>query len=195
MATHPGYKPAVMKYMYDPAKGAQTVKITLQPKLNSPLKFLLPAKLELGHDTPGDNINSAVKKLGVNIMLFYYLQAKSATEVKVTAFLFDPRVKKKLKEISKSFSAVSATPDAIKHFVASVFKGVRLDGKLTPDKPKSSFIKDLWGGVTSLPEKKYFWHTMGGIGGAVLIGTATAIYLLTQKDQAMPRGTRVILFR
>ncbi|MBU1538090.1 hypothetical protein KKF84_22450, partial [Myxococcota bacterium] len=62
-------------------------------------------------------------------------------------------------------------------------------------KPKSSFFKDFMGGVSSLPEKKYFWHTVGGIGGALLVGTATAIFLLTQKETPRPYGSRVLTFR
>jgi len=195
LATHPGYKPSVKRVMLDPTKGDVVTKITLEPMLNSPLKYLLPAKLELGHMAPGANIVTTTTTLGVDVMIFYYLQAKSETEVKVTAFLFDPRVKKKLNEISKTFSALSATPDSLKHFVATLFKGVRLDGKLDVPKPKSSFFKDFMEGVSSLPEKKYFWPTVGGIGGAILIGTATAVYLLTQKETIRPYGSRVLMFR
>ncbi|MBU1536386.1 PEGA domain-containing protein, partial [Myxococcota bacterium] len=85
MATHAGYKPAIKRVMFDPSKGPMTTKITLEPMLNSPLKYLLPAKLELGHANPGANIVTAVKTLGVDVMVFYYLQAKSEAEVKVTA--------------------------------------------------------------------------------------------------------------
>jgi PEGA domain len=194
-ATFPGYKPAVKRIILNPVNETKT-HIVLLPMLDTPMKYLLPSKLELGHSVPGPNIMAAATNLNVNVMVFFYIQAKSAKNVKVTAFLFDKRVKKKLNEITKTFNPAAASSKDIKHFIASIFKGIRLDGKIEKPKAKPKFFSTLWTGITKIPQKKYFWHTMGGIGGALLIGSATAaIIMLTQKDSPRPMGARVLILR
>ncbi len=193
LVTHRGYAPGIKRFMMDPSQGPQSTHITLTPLPGTPLTSLLAAEQELSQTVPGPNILKAASLLGVEVILFYSIEAKSAKEVTVTASLFDPRVKKRLNQLNKTFDVTTTPPEALKHFVASLFKGVSLDGTIA----KATAVDGTTTPFTfsTLMKKRYFWPVVGGIGGALLIGTAATLLLLTQHSPDRPRGGHAAVFK
>ncbi len=103
--------------------------------------------------------------------------------------------------MKKTVDPQIVTPEQVRLYVASMFEGVRLDGKVgpkpSPKKPEGpGFLSGVWTSVKSLPEKKYFWHTMGGIGGALVVGAiVTAVLLSGENTDEFRRttGSKLVL--
>jgi hypothetical protein len=194
-AVKPGYKPSVKTEAYNPAKTKdKKIKLSLKPSSDNQLKHLLPAEMELGQQKAGPNIMAVAKVNKVQMLLFLYFDTKSSQKTSVTGFIFDKRLKTRLKEYRMDFNPSSLDPNKINQFITNLYTDVPLDGKIPKKIEGPGLFSKAWDGITSIPQKKYFWHTMGGIGGAIVIGAVTTIILTTQNNYR-PQGGRHILFK
>ncbi|MGM0596248.1 MAG: PEGA domain-containing protein [Myxococcota bacterium] len=194
-AVKPGYKPLVKKENYNPTKTKKKkIKLSLEPAGDNQLKHLLPAEMELGQKEAGSSIMAVAKDSKVQMLLFLYFDTKNSQKTSVTGFIFDKRLKTRLKKYTLDFNPASPDSQKINKFVTELYKDVPLDGKIPKKIEGPGLFSKAWDGITSISEKKYFWHTMGGIGGAIVIGAVTTIILTTQSSYR-PRGGQHILFK
>lgn len=189
VAVMPGYEVSVEKFNLEDKKD-KTLHIVMKPRARGILGTLINTKVELIHKTPGSNITASFSALKVDMMVFYTLEVKGGSDVTVTAYLYDARLNTKLNEIKQSFNASSFKSEDVKHFVNKLFTGVPLDGKWPVAKPKPKPGVTLMTKFKKFQQSKYFWPAVGGIGGAIIIGTVTAIILATGGDNYYPSGGR-----
>ena len=190
---HEGFKPKIVRFQFDPAT-PQKKHVELEPLKNSILsKYLFPAKSELGAKKMSVNLVDASKEIGVDLMVMTYIEVKSPAEATVSMFLFDKRIKKKLKEITKTFNPQNYSHEEIQSFVGSLFKGVDLSGIVVKPKPKIKTPPpvSVW---TKMFKSKYFLPIVGGIGGSLILGAVvTGVYLYTDKPSKPPIGGKIVL--
>jgi len=185
LAVMPGYEPQVARIAVTPAEAGVSQAITLKP--GPVLMALTPARAELAMKTAGPAVLAAADFLKVDVLVLVHFDIKGPREVILTGTVFDRRSKVRLSEVKKTVDPNTVTPDQVKTYVASLFAGVRLDGKVGPP-PKAKqpegpgFLSGMWTSIGSLPQKKYFWHTMGGIGGALVVGAIVTAVLLSGED-------------
>jgi len=185
LAVLPGYEPVVERVQVTPSEAGSTHAITLKP--GAVLQALTPVRAELGMTAAGPAVLAAADFLKVDVLIFVHFDIKGPREIVLTGTVFDRRSKLRLSEVRKTVDPQVVTPDQVKAYVASLFEGVRLDGKVgAPPKPKQpegpGFFANMWDSLGSLPQKKYFWHTMGGIGGALVVGAIVTAVLLSGEN-------------
>ncbi len=199
LAVLPGYEPRVERPQVTPTEAGVTLTLNLTP--GKVITALAPARAELGLTTAGPGVLAAADFLSVDVLVFVTFDIKGPREVALTGTVFDRRSKLRLSEVKKTVDPQNVTPDQVKAYVASLFDGVRLDGKLGPKpRPKApegpGFMAGVWGSISSLPQKKYFWHTMGGVAGAVIVGAiVTAVLLSGENTDEFRRttGSKLVL--
>jgi len=199
LAVLPGHEPRVERVQVTPSEAGISQSITLVP--GKVITALAPARGELDQTSAGPGVLAAAEFLSVDVLIFVHFDIKGPREVALTGTVFDRRTKTRLSEVRKTVDPQNVTPDQVKAFVASLFDGVRLDGKLGkkpgPKAPEGpGFMAGVWGSVSSLPQKKYFWHAMGGIGGAIIVGAiVTAVLLSGENTDEFRRttGSKLVL--
>jgi len=202
LAVLPGYEPQVERLAVTPKAEGTTHTMTLKP--GPVLQALSPARAELGLTTAGPAVLAAMNYLKVDILVLVHFDIKGPRELIMTGSVFDRRTQVRLKEVKKTVDPQTVTPEQVRTYVASMFEGVRLDGKIGPKPGKTGpkkpegpgFLSGMWTSVKTLPEKKYFWHTMGGIGGALVVGAiVTAVMLSGENTDEFRRttGSKLVL--
>jgi len=192
LAVLPGYEPQVARVPVTPSEAGVSHVITLKP--GAALQALTPARAEMGMTAAGPAVLAAADFLKTDLLVLVHFDIKGPREVILTGAVFDRRSKVRLSEMKKTVDPQTVTPAQVKTYVASLFNGVRLDGKIgaapkakQPEGP--GFMSGVWTSISSLPEKKYFWHTMGGIGGAIVVGAIVTALMLSGENTDEYRRT------
>ncbi|MBN2723192.1 MAG: PEGA domain-containing protein [Deltaproteobacteria bacterium] len=186
VATLPGYEVAVEDFSID-AKTGKTLHIVMKPNKTGILNSLINSRMELSHKSAGKNILDSCRKAKVDMMVYMIMKVAGTNSVEVTAFLFDSRLSSKLNEIKKTFDAVNSTPEEQRHFIKRLFTGVPLNGKWPKKKKKPGALSVMFSSLKKIPQSRYFWPAVGGIGGVIVAGTITAIIIATSGSEYYPR--------
>jgi len=186
-----------------PDKPTVTLSMT---KLSEELfNHLIKALEGLGGATAGPGVQGAGKVLGVEILILGRITMRG-NEATVNLFPYDLRNKRLLTEPVTEKVDVTDLGSKPSEVAKKAFEGVSFDGKppkekkvaKKPKKKRKSVwksMKESWHGFRNW---KGFWYTVGGVAGAVVIGTTVGLVLGLSSQEGwdrMPGGTRTIILR
>jgi hypothetical protein len=170
----------------------------VSPKLFSHLRNALE---NLGGARAGSGVVGAGKVLGVEILILGRIVMRG-NEATVSLFPYDLRSRRLLKGPVEETFDVNDLGSKPASMAKKVFSDVTLDGSVPKVKKKKKTKKEssFWKGVAKKWRRfrnwKGFWYTVGGVAGAIVVGTAIGLAIglaPSSKITRMPGGTRHVI--
>lgn len=172
------------------SRRALTLRAVVQPGQTVDITPGLP---RYGVDDPVAHIESSESQLGkadmplgavdgaaglrADLLVLLRAQGPERGALKVSAYLYDRRLRTLLKEAQAQLPLDAPEREAPK-LAASLLTGTSLDGapKLA-EKPRPKAAPPPPSNNSSITRSKWFWPVVGAVGGAILVGAAVDIAL------------------
>jgi hypothetical protein len=141
-----------------------------------PIQPLLRARQELDKPEAPAILKEGATKLGADMLVLVRLERSDPGSTKLIGYLYDARPHKVLKRLEKTTMDEGIGP-AAKELAKELVTGVALDGVVVvPQKPREPTRSErMAAGWKRFRESKAFWYVVGGVAGAIVIGTAVGV--------------------
>jgi hypothetical protein len=160
-----------------------------------PLQALNRAQKELDNAEPSPLLKEGANKLGVDLLVLVRLEKAEGFATRLSGYLYDKRLNKILKRGEKTAPDDAIAP-AAKELAHELFTGIRLDGKidLPVVKKGPSSSERIAQKFRDFRHWKGFWYVIGGVAGAIVIGTAVGVGVgLGTQNHGLTPGEQVVL--
>lgn len=187
-----GWAPMTQAFVVDGSGADSRALATLSRYPHNPMAPIDQARAKIDDSPAPAALKEACAKLGVDMLVLVKTSRAGdkddAPPEILTGYLYDARPARIINRIEKKVEGdLGATARVL---TEELFHGVRLDGVWAPPKApeKPKWHQRLWAGMKDDWGKfrhwKYFWYTVGGVAGAVVIGTVVGATVSHQRSIA-----------
>jgi hypothetical protein len=187
-----GWAPQTQAFVVDGGGADSHALATLSRYPHNPMAPIDQARAKIDDSPAPAALKQACAQLGVDMLVLVKTSRAGdkddAPPEILTGYLYDARPARIINRVEMKVEGDLAATARV--LTEQLFHGVRLDGvwapPKAPEKPKWhqrlwSEVKDDWG---KFRHWKYFWYTVGGVAGAVVIGTVVGATVSHQRSVA-----------